>query len=46
MMVKKILREIESEIKKKEQTEAMIEEAWAAHAKKAEVQTQSARPLS
>ena len=37
-MVKKILREIESEIKKKEQTEAMIEEAWAAHAKKTEAQ--------
>ncbi|HHU85225.1 MAG: hypothetical protein ACOX86_03890 [Pelotomaculaceae bacterium] len=38
MMLKEIMREIEIEIKKKGQTEAMIEEAWAAHAKKTEAQ--------
>lgn len=38
MMLKEIMREIEIEIKKKGKTEAMIEEAWAAHAKKTEAQ--------
>jgi hypothetical protein len=46
MMVKEIMREIEMELKKKGQTEAMIEEAWVIHAKKTEAQTQRARPVN